>query len=81
MQNLLRERVKLYLVTEDNWFIKANDNMEDIEKVCQIEDASSYYAEYDAVKLFEKCEKLGIASRIIKYTIVYKPEEEIKVAK
>ena len=80
MQNLLRERVKLYLVTEDNWFIKADDNMEDIEKVCQIEDASSYYAEYDAVKLFEKCEQLGIACKIIKYIITYKPEQEIKVA-
>ena len=81
MENLLRERNKLYLVTEDNWFIKANDNMEDVEKVCQIEDASSYYAEYDAVKLHERCEQLGIVCRIIKYNVVYKPTEEIKIAK
>lgn len=81
MQGLLRERFKLYLVTEDNWFIKASDNMEDIEKVCQIEDASSYYAEYDAVKLYEKCERLGIVCRIIEYKITYEPKREIKVAK
>ena len=64
MQNLKRERVKYYLVTEDNWFIRADANMENIEKVCQIDDASSYYAEYDAVKLYERCEQLGIVCRM-----------------
>lgn len=79
MQNLLRERIKFYLVTEDNWFIKESNNMKNIEKVCQINDASSYYAEYDAIKLLEKCEQLEITCKIIKYTITYRPEQEIMV--
>lgn len=81
MKYLSRERIKLYLVTEDNWFISASNNMETIEKVCQIEDASSYYAEYDAIKLLEKCEQLGITCRIIQYKISYEAEQEIKLAK
>ena len=80
MQVLLRERVKFYLVTEDNWFINATDNMKNIEKVCQIDDATSYYAEYDAIKLFKKCQQLGVVCKIIKYTVMYKPEQEIKIA-
>lgn len=81
MKYLSRERIKFYLVTEDNWFISVSNNMKTIKKVYQIEDASSYYAEYDAIKSLEKCEQLGITCRIIQYKISYEAEQEIKLAK
>lgn len=78
LSSLERSRVKVYLVTDDNWFIHIKDN-NDIEKVCQIDDATSFYAEYDAVNLHKRCAELGIDCRLVKYSIKYQPVDEFKV--
>ena len=78
MSDLSRERIKLYIVTDDNWFINI-DKYNEIEKVCQIEDAISFYDEYSAIKLLESCKKLNIPCRIIKYKITYTVVEELKI--
>ena len=74
---LERDRVKFYLVTSDNMFIHLNGDR--IEKTSQIEDATSYYTEYDAVSLYLRCIKLCIKCRIIKYDIKYKPVDTVNV--
>lgn len=81
MENLSRKRIKIYLVTEDNWFIKCDNYLNNVEKVYQIEDASSFYSEYDAIKVYEKCKQLGIVCKIIRYKISYVAEQEIKLTK
>lgn len=78
MKNLSRERVKFFVVSEDNWFLK-RCGTEEVEKVRQIEDADSFYSLYDAVNLYRKCVSLGVTCRVIKYSIKYKPLEEVEV--
>ena len=75
---LERNRHMVYLVTEDNWFIHLKDD-DTIETVCQIDDATSFYAEYDAIELYLRCVKSCISCRIIKYDVKYKPVDELYV--
>lgn len=78
MDNLSRERTKLYIVTNDNWFINIDKNNE-IEKVCQIEDVMSFYDEYSAIRLLDSCKRLNISCKIVRYKITYEVLEEVKV--
>ena len=78
LSSLERSRVKVYLVTDDNWFIHIKDN-NDIEKVCQIDDATSFYDDYGAVSLYKRCTELGIECRLVKYNIKYPPVDEFSV--
>ena len=78
LSSLERSRVKVYLVTEDNWFIHIKGYI-DIENVCQIDDATSFYAEYDAVNLYKRCTELGIECKLVKYNIKYQPVDEFSI--
>ena len=78
LSSLERSRVKVYLVTEDNWFIHIKGN-NDIEKVCQIDDATSFYDDYGAVSLYKRCAELGIKCKLVKYNIKYQPVDEFSV--
>lgn len=70
-----QEKIKYYLVTEDNMFV-LKENTGQIIKVSNIGNATSRNTEHSIEYLLQECLVNGIKCRIVKYGVTFTPIED-----